>query len=90
MIANRRVKGHALVEKRAIRLFELGVEVIGSVRRVNVVTQHHHEIEGELLMPGDHLTGHVELGLIAPAGISNDGKPDGPGTDGKSELARRR
>jgi hypothetical protein len=65
VIPNRGVKCDAGIEQRAVRLFELGDVILRRVGRIDVVPEHHDEVEGELRAPRDHLPRDLVLRLVA-------------------------
>ena len=65
---------HPGIEQRPIRSRELVLEIRRSLWTVEVVAQHQHQVERERLVDASHLTGHVELRLLAGAVVTDDGK----------------
>ena len=90
MVPERGAKGHAGIEQRPIRPRELVLEVGRPLRAVEVVAEHHHQIEGKGLVRARHLRGDVELRLLAGAVVADDGELQRLGPVGKRRTGLTR
>jgi hypothetical protein len=66
VIAEAGAEDHSGVEERLVGGLELARHLRGGVRPVDVVADHDHEIEGELVVDGGHLRRHLVLLSRAP------------------------
>ena len=72
VIAERRVELHARVEKRLVRRLELPLEVLRSIRAIDVVARERHHLEGKGPVQHDHLIGQLVLFPFAGPEIPKD------------------
>jgi hypothetical protein len=71
VVPQRRSEGHAGVEQRTVRPGELLVEIVRTLRAVEVIAHHQHQLERKRPVGQGHLSGHVELRLFAGAVVAD-------------------
>jgi hypothetical protein len=89
VVPERGMELDAGLPQRAVGLLELRAVVGGRVRVVDVVAQHHDEVEWEALAPGDHLLSDRVLCLIAAARVADGGETHRPVAQRQGQRARR-
>jgi hypothetical protein len=71
-----RIKLHAAIKQGLIRIFEL-LPVIGwSLRAIDIVAHHEHEVERKLCMVACHQSAYLVLFPFARTAIADNRKPD--------------
>jgi len=76
MVAEDRVKGHAVGYQACERPFKMCREIFSVAVRIDIVAGCDHEIEGALLVSAEHLTGNAHRIMTVRAPVADDGKTD--------------
>ena len=87
VIAEDGMEHDACIEQRFIGCLELGPHVLGAIGPVDVVAEHEHEVEGELVVGDGHPLRHLVLLSRVPPCIAHHRESDGAVLAGQSECA---
>src|SRR5688500_5755434 len=86
MVADRGVEGDAGIEQWLVGSLETLLVVGRCVVIVDIVAQHHDELERESNAPGIQLRGGLVLPLVASSGITDHGESDRAWFSGQGQL----
>ncbi len=88
VIAERCIELYPGIQQELVGNFKLLFIIPGAAPAVDVVADHNHKIEGELLARFDHSLGDLVLGPVSRTHVTNHSEPDGVRFQRELELLR--